>query len=287
MFFVDNDVSVDLIGIFKIDRAKYRNEAPTERSYDSISIRVEGSAVFRSSGREQAVKPGDVLYIPRCATYAQGSERETVIAIHFINLGNSGDTSLEKITPNHAEIVRELVLGMYSVWEEKKPGYKLECKSLFYHLLYVIRRQPEDTAEAARPTERLSPAVEYIHKNYTHGSISVSELSKKAALSEPYFRKLFHRTYSVSPKRYVINLRLEYASELLQSQLYSVAEVSEKTGFNDVKYFTRLFKERYLISPSLYKNTAQPPHKAAAENAAAAERDRDEAVGHSGGKGRG
>lgn len=67
-------------------------------------------------------------------------------------------------------------------------------------------------------------------------------------VSETYFRKLFKKLYSVSPKQYIINLKLETAAQLLQSQLYSVNEACDKSGFADPKYFTRLFKSRYGCS---------------------------------------
>ena len=52
--------------------------------------------------------------------------------------------------------------------------------------------------------------------------------------------------------QYVIKLRLEYASQLLLSKLYTVKEVSEKSGFTDAKYFSRIFKEKYDMTPKKY-----------------------------------
>ena len=73
-------------------------------------------------------------------------------------------------------------------------------------------------------------------------------------VSEAYFRKLFKKLYSVSPKQYVINLRLETAAQLLQSQLYSVNEVGDRSGFTDPKYFAKLFKSKYGCSPKEFMN---------------------------------
>ena len=73
------------------------------------------------------------------------------------------------------------------------------------------------------------------------------------SISEVYFRKIFKKIYKVSPNKYINNLRLEYASQLLQSGLYRIYEISELSGFTDVKYFAKCFKEKYGISPLAYK----------------------------------
>ena len=72
------------------------------------------------------------------------------------------------------------------------------------------------------------------------------------SVSETYFRRIFKRIYHISPVQYVIKLRLEYASQLLISKLYTVKEVSYKSGFTDVKYFSRVFKAKFKMTPKKY-----------------------------------
>ncbi|MBD9009716.1 MAG: AraC family transcriptional regulator [Clostridiales bacterium] len=48
---------------------------------------------------------------------------------------------------------------------------------------------------------------------------------------------------------YIRKKRLEYACSMLKSGELSVAEVSEKAGFSDYNYFSRLFKKHYGVSP--------------------------------------
>lgn len=101
------------------------------------------------------------------------------------------------------------------------------------------------TASVSVLTEALNSraAVSYIHSHYRNEQMNVSELASMCAVSDTYFRKLFKEIHGVSPAQYIINLRLEYASQLLMSRLYTILEVSEKSGFNDVKYFSKLFKK--------------------------------------------
>ena len=134
--------------------------------------------------------------------------------------------------------------------ERKKQGYKYLCLSLFYELLYYANCTASECKLTSVTHEiEISAAIEYIHRNYRHTGILVSQLADMCAISDTYFRKIFKKIYNVSPQKYIMNLKLEYAYHLLVSNLYTVAEVSQKSGFSDAKYFCRVFKQCYNCSP--------------------------------------
>ena len=254
MFFAETQLSLELLGIFKINRGiGARNSF--DRSYDSISIRLDGKARFESGGTEFDVGIGDVLYLPKNRSYRQETEGETVLAIHFINYSFSQKNRPEVISVDNYDVIVKLVSEMYREWKEKKQGYRYKCISLFYNLLHQLNLQAhEDTLSSVSRNEKLKAAISYIHSHYRSEQMNISELASMCAMSDTYFRKLFKEIHGVSPAQYVINLRLEYASQLLRSRLYTILEVSEKSGFNDVKYFSKLFKRHYGVSPSRFRD---------------------------------
>lgn len=192
--------------------------------------------------------------MPHSVNYHQSTDSETVIAIHFIHYSGHKNTVLEKLTLDNHIAAKDLITSMYNTWNEKKPGYKYKCTAMLYQLLYDIRQQINDNLfHSTNTTSRISIALDYIHKHYKSEQISIAELAKMCAVSETYLQRQFREIYSISPVKYINNLRLEYAAQLLQSRLYTVEEVSEKSGFNDVKYFGRLFKQRYHETPGCYK----------------------------------
>lgn len=254
MFFAESELSLELLGIFKIKREAGARES-FERSYDSISIRLDGSAKFKSGGTEFEVGRGSVLYLPQNKSYYQETEGETVLAIHFINYSFSSKNKPEVIEVDNYDVIISIIEEMYDEWKEKKQGYRYKCISLFYNLLHQLNIQAqEDTFSAVSQNEKLKAAVSYIHSHYRNEQMNVSELASMCAVSDTYFRKLFKEIHGVSPAQYVINLRLEYASQLLMSRLYTILEVSEKSGFNDVKYFSKLFKKHYGVTPREFKD---------------------------------
>jgi AraC-like DNA-binding protein len=58
----------------------------------------------------------------------------------------------------------------------------------------------------------------------------------------------------VTPSKYINNMRMDMAAELLKDGEMNIKEICFKLGIPDVSYFTRLFKDRYGMPPSKYKN---------------------------------
>lgn len=255
MFFSENELSLELIGIFKLKREELSIKSNDIRNYDSLSIRLRGRGHFKTENGKISVKKGDLLYIPKNSHYTQNTSGESVIAIHFINYTFDKNSIIEKIAVDDAEYAENIIRKMYDVWKEKKQGYKYKCISLLYELLYFLNRQEQkNKINRISHDSRIKKAVDYIHRNFRNEQIEVSYLAEMCSVSETYFRKLFKKLYSISPKQYIINLKLETAAQLLQSQLYSVNEVCDRSGFTDSKYFAKLFKLRYGCSPKKYMN---------------------------------
>lgn len=100
------------------------------------------------------------------------------------------------------------------------------------------------------------PVIEYIHHNLSK-QITVEDLSKTVHLHPNYFIKRFHEIYGCSPMQYVNGERLEQAKYLLEHTTLSVSEISQKTGFCDVFYFSKSFKKSVGFSPSQYRSVTR------------------------------
>lgn len=78
-------------------------------------------------------------------------------------------------------------------------------------------------------------------------------MHKLTGLSYTYFKKLFIDKNGVPPSKYVTFLRINRACELLISNLLKVDEIASMCGFNDVYYFSKLFKKIKGVSPTGFK----------------------------------
>jgi AraC-like DNA-binding protein len=86
--------------------------------------------------------------------------------------------------------------------------------------------------------------------------INLDILAKECNMSVTNFRREWKKQYGVTPMQYRDSIRLYYAKEYLNSGYYTVGEIAERCGFDDVSYFVRFFKKNTGITPrAFFKNT--------------------------------
>lgn len=83
--------------------------------------------------------------------------------------------------------------------------------------------------------------------------VSLNDLAYLSGRSLSTFKREFKEIYNTSPLNYIRNRRLDKAKELLTHTSFSVTDVCFSTGFENVSHFSKVFKERFGISPSLLK----------------------------------
>ena len=101
---------------------------------------------------------------------------------------------------------------------------------------------------------RLSPAIcsirQQIMQDPVTGHFCAAELAALCNLSTAQFYHLFHAEYGVTPLEYHNRLLLHKTELLLETHLYTVAEVALMVGFDNPAYFSRFFKKHRGFSPS-------------------------------------
>lgn len=83
--------------------------------------------------------------------------------------------------------------------------------------------------------------------------VSLNDLAYLSGRSLSAFKREFKEIYNTSPLHYIRNRRLDKAKELLTHTSLSVTDVCFSTGFENASHFSKVFKERFGISPSLLK----------------------------------
>ena len=120
--------------------------------------------------------------------------------------------------------------------------------------MYKIMLEMERQWAAQGPNDqRLNAALTHIHDHISDTALSVESLSQLCNMSDTYFRRLFVQAIGITPQRYISNLRLEMATELLRSGYYSVSEIAERCGFNNPNYFSLFIKKETGLSPLQYR----------------------------------
>lgn len=98
----------------------------------------------------------------------------------------------------------------------------------------------------------LEAVKETITENLDNSSFNVESLCASQNMSRSSFYNKLKALTDQAPADYIRLIRLKRAAQLLSEGQYNISEISDMTGFNDVKYFREVFKKYYKISPSGY-----------------------------------
>lgn len=225
-----------------------------DRYAHGLAFFLDGKHTYRfTDGTEITVGKSDVIYLPKHSCYENiVVEAGACYAINF-QLDEDEDFPPFGFHIRDGREMTELFKNAQKAFEVKNPGYLMKCKALLCNIIYKMQKEYSLSYLPATQTEKIRPQLDYIHRNYMHGKISLPQLAAEAGMSEVYFRKLFQNVTGVTPVTYMNDLRIARAKELLASGLYSVHEVAAQSGFFDDSYFNRLFKKYTGISPKNYK----------------------------------
>ena len=198
---------------------------------------------------------GECIYLPRFSNYTVDrnepatDDKTGVYAINFSIFHDLEAKEPFKVKVKNRKKVLASFVRSESAWRKKQIGYEEELFSNLYEIIRILKSEAADYQPLGQTLAALSPALQYMEENYTSGNIPLSLLADLCHVSEPYFRRLFHKAFSTSPAVYMRNMRIHYAKELLKSGEYSVTTVAALAGFNDTAYFSREFKKAAGVSP--------------------------------------
>jgi|GEM_PF-461249 len=91
----------------------------------------------------------------------------------------------------------------------------------------------------------------FVNENYASIK-SVAEISSACALNESYMSRLFKKFAGRTPSEFLLNLKMDFAAELLIRQNAGVKEAACAVAFDDPYHFSRAFKRRHGQSPKIF-----------------------------------
>ncbi len=258
MFFDRADFKIDIQSVLFLSWENSQGIA-ANRPYHALSFRRRGDAEFCTADETFHVSDGAVLYVPKGCGYTLSAKHEELFVVHF-NILNSENVPLqriERLTPGNFGYYDSRFSELLILWTKKQSGYLYECDAVFYKLLASLHGETFDR-NCDNADKRIAECVDYIHEHFTDRELSVEVLSRRAGMSDTYFRKLFVSSFGTTPLRYINNLRISHAAELLRSGYYSVEQVAEKAGFGNSKYLSAVLRKNTGFTPFAFKHGDVP-----------------------------
>lgn len=152
---------------------------------------------------------------------------------------------------------------------EDEDGSELRIKSLFFDIFYMFIKQTAPHAGEygmSRSSYRcLLRSIQYLHEHYNE-KLTLSELSSRAMMSEGHFSRVFMRYMGKSPFEYLNAYRVNRSIGLLVNTDMKIIDIASESGFQNVSYYNRRFREIMHCTPTEYReNNSASRYRASRE----------------------
>lgn len=215
---------------------------------------INGNQYIQERGNILIAKPGDIRY-----SY---NEFECYY-VHF----NCYDDEIGLCLDNFLRVFKVIkITNLINIYEDiinsnlrQKTGYEMYTKGKLLEIISIIMQEIEYIPESDYNiyTKNIIESCRFIENNFDK-HITLKMISKKANLSPTFFHTVFKSVTNKTPAKYLLDIRLSQAKNMLINTDKSLSEIALACGFTSQAYFTYVFNKAVKQTPKVYRNSKRP-----------------------------
>ena len=122
-----------------------------------------------------------------------------------------------------------------------------------------IHSKEEKSAITSIDDKFIKKVMKVVEKNIADEQFNLDEFARQTGTSRSVLNTKIQSLFGQAPIEFVKTIRLKKAAQLLESEAYSITEISTMVGFSDSGYFSTCFKKQFGVKPSEYKGLQVGP----------------------------
>lgn len=226
---------------------------------------VKGKGSFLMKDQEIPVKENDLVIINPNIEHTEKSNWED--SLEYIALGIEGvafslpDEATEVGIYTYQGDRIDILFYLHKLLSEVQQNeaeYEIICQNIIEILIIKLRRDKNFTIEKIH-THKINKSAAfiqyYINQNYRE-DITLDKLAEAGHINKYYLGHIFKQDIGVSPIEYLNRVRIREAKKLLETTNYSIADISDFTGFSSQSFFAQSFKRLTGTTPTRYRKEA-------------------------------
>lgn len=221
---------------------------------------ISPNTPFSNGIHHQQLK-GNPDYFFKCGRVRSLYEEENKIAsgsmlhffVHFTlgNLYNGSEPGVFEITLENGKLslIKKIISFMIHDDRNFNPIQSIWLNQLLTSSLLEL---PDSVWKKDYLDNRLRQAVQYMEKNM-HFKLTNPVIAKHVNMAPSSFVRLFKDYFRKTPSKYLLEIRLKHAAEMLTHTSIAIEDIAQRCGFTDRYHLTRLFPQKYGLSPAAYR----------------------------------
>ncbi len=275
--------STFLVDICQDDYCNFHNAQQDTHFHNEVEYIyiLDGCIEYTINGAQYILRKGDCAFTNSNILHSSKSIGKTpavtqmvLFPLTFLSDNLSGTIMQKYIQPivgkdllgtliGHTDTGSAIISTIEDLADQDKDsfGYELCVSSLIYKLWKhtVTYLCEEDSLRFEGKTEYHNSEIaknmlNYIHEHYA-SQIMIPDIANAICSSTGECFRCFKQFTGQTPVDYIQNYRLKQAEKLLINNKYSITEIGYQCGFYSSSYFSKLFKERFGMTPREYRKT--------------------------------
>lgn len=254
------------------------SNGPKLRLYTSIHFVLEGKGYLVINNKKIPVHEGQAFLLPANMEIYYCADNENPWRYCWIDFfGNEKEQYSERIfgkenyvksdlpIPEIFKLIKDTVdiFSMGDAEEDEKYGEKiylysvqtlsqlLKANATLYNIMALMLEE-EEINDKKDSTNYLDQIKNYIDSCF--GEINaVSEIAMRFHLHPNYLTSIFKQKYHISPKKYLLERKIDYASYLLIETDYTVQDIAQRCGFISAASFGKIYKKYKRMTPGDFR----------------------------------
>lgn len=229
---------------------QYKSFSTQSRVCNGFLLIETGECVYKWDSEHLNLKSGDIIYLPQFSNHKMRilSDKFSFYRIDFKLFSTRNEMLVFSSQPqlmyrNCEKQIFDKVIDLTELFRNAEGYYK--SISILYELFDIFSK-----ATAKNKGSSIGPALEFLNQHYT-APTEISYLCRLCGMSKAQMYRIFKSQVGLTPIEYKNRLRINRAKTILRGDICNVNETAELLGFENVYYFSRMFK----------KYTGQPPTK--------------------------
>ncbi|OCT15496.1 hypothetical protein A8709_15585 [Paenibacillus pectinilyticus] len=238
-------------GVGKLIEYRHLNETGKGFGYYPLKLNEQVLSALRRNELDEV--NGALLQIK-----AFISTNPTSVDLTYAMIMNLISLCLSHITELGGDIVA--ILGEdFKPFQHIKKVTSLDESFTWISLIFTKTIQHYSVQKMSRMGKIVKDAQSYIEENYADADLGVEQIAQHFHLDSSYIRKAFAKELTINVTEYMTQFRMKQAKQLMDTVDMKLQELSERVGYTDAGYFSKVFKKHFGLSPSEYlgrKDTA-------------------------------
>ena len=240
---------------------------PKRREYHFIHFIKEGKGTLTIEGHTFHIHKNQCFIVPAGEVSLYSADKKEPWKYSWIGfLGIESSRYVQQLISNNNFVIDIKNATIYEQQIRKIISLKhdslasaLKMTGITYQLFGALIEEINDSENVKSTNSLATRAKRYMDLNY-YDAIKIKDIADFLNVNVNYLSSAFKEEFNLSPKQYLMKLKIRKAKKLLSTTNSTITVVANSVGFNDSLAFSKVFKQYTQFSPSSYRKKMIDSH---------------------------